>query len=273
MPTLRTDGAVVAYTDTGVPQGRDDAPTVVFGHGLLYSGWMFSAQIEALQSTYRCIAIDWRGQGASPPAEDGRYDMDTLYGDAVAVIEHIGVGPVHYVGLSMGGFVGMRVGARRPDLLRSLVLIETSADREERVAAIQDKVLTVVYMTVGIGPVRRSVEKIMIGPAFRKDPASRPVVQEWMRQIDQTDRRGLRGAILGVANRKAIAPEIGAITAPTLVICGVDDKPTPVKKARKIAAAIPGARLELVPDAGHSSTIERPEALTALIEKFLAEVD
>ena len=272
MATLRTNGAVVAYTDTGAPSGRPDATTVVFGHGLLYSGWMFSAQIEALQSSYRCVAIDWRGQGASPPAEDGRYDMDTLYEDAVAVIEHLGVAPVHYVGLSMGGFVGMRIGARRPDLVRSLTLIETSADREERFAAIQDKVLSIVHVAVGMGPVRRSVEKIMLGPTFRKDPASKPVIQEWMRQIDQTDRKGLRGAILGVANRKAVAPEIGAITAPTLVITGVDDKPTPVKKARKIAAAIPGARLELVPDAGHSSTIEQPEALTALIEKFLVDV-
>jgi pimeloyl-ACP methyl ester carboxylesterase len=273
VPTLRTNGAVVAYSDTGAPEGQPDAPTVVFGHGLLYSGWMFSAQIEALRATYRCVAIDWRGQGASPPAEDGRYDMDTLTEDAVAVIEHLELAPVHWVGLSMGGFVGMRIAARRPELLRSLALIETSADREERSAAIQDKVLSVIYRVAGIAPVRRSVVKIMLGPVFRKDPRSAPIVAEWMRQIEQTDRAGLRGAILGVANRKAVAPEIGAITAPTLVICGADDTPTPVKTAEKIVAGIPGARLEIVPDAGHSSTIERPDAITELLEKFLAEVD
>jgi pimeloyl-ACP methyl ester carboxylesterase len=273
VPTLRTNGAVVAYSDTGAPDGRPDAPTIVFGHGLLFSGWMFSAQIEALRSSYRCVAIDWRGQGASPPAEDGRYDMDTLTADALAVIEHLGVAPVHWVGLSMGGFVGQRVAARRPELVRSLTLLDTSPDREERFAAVQDKVLSVIYRYVGITPVKPSVVKIMLGPTFRKDPRSKPVIDEWIRQLRATDRRGLIGAILAVANRKPVLDEIGSITAPTLVICGVDDEPTPVKKAQKIAAAIPGARLELVPDAGHSSTIEQPEAITGLIQKFLDEVD
>lgn len=273
MATLRTTGATVAYLDTGAPDARPDAPAIVFGHGLLFSGWMFEKQIERLRSSYRCIAIDWRGQGASPPADDGRYDMDTLTDDAVAVIDSLGLDRVHWVGLSMGGFVGQRVAARKPERIRSLVLLETSPDREERFAAIQDKALSLIYQVAGIKPVRRSVEKIMLGPAFRNDPASRPVIEEWMRQIEQTDRRGLRGAILAVANRAAVCDEIGRITAPTLVICGLDDIPTPVKKARRIAAAIPGARLELVADCGHSATIERPDEVTALIEKFLAEAD
>jgi pimeloyl-ACP methyl ester carboxylesterase len=272
VPTLRTNGAEVAYSDTGAPAEHPDAPTIVFGHGLLFSGWMFSAQIEALRSAYRCVAIDWRGQGASPPAQDGRYDMDTLSEDAIAIIEHLGVAPVHFVGLSMGGFVGQRIAARRPELVRSLTLLDTSADPEEPFAAVQDKVLTLVYRVAGIGPVKASVLKIMLGPTFRNDPRSKPIVDEWMRQIDQTDKRGMVGAILAVANRKPVYDEIGSITTPTLVICGADDKPTPVRKAERIAAAIPRARLEIVSDSGHSSTIEQPEVITALIQKFVAEV-
>ena len=273
MPTLRTKGAVVAYSDTGAPDGKPDAPTIVFGHGLLFSGWMFSAQIEALRADYRCVAIDWRGQGASPPAEDGRYDMDTLYEDALAIIDHLGVAPVHWVGLSMGGFVGQRVAARNPEKLRSLVLLDTSPDREEPYAAVQDKALTVIYRLVGIAPVKKSVLKIMLGPTFRNDPASKPTIAEWIRQLEQTDRKGLGGAILAVANRKAIKPELGSVVAPTLVICGADDKPTPVKKSRAIVAAIKGATLEVVANAGHSSTIEQPEAITGLIRGFLSNLD
>jgi len=273
VPTLRTNGAVVAYSDTGAPDGNPDAPTIVFGHGLLFSGWMFTAQIEALRSSYRCVAIDWRGQGASPPAEDGRYDMDTLYEDALAVIDHLGVGPVHWVGLSMGGFVGQRIAARNPDKLRSLTLLDTSPDKEEPFAAVQDKALTVVYRLVGIKPVRGPVLKIMLGSTFRKDPASKATIDEWVRQLEQSNRAGLSGAILAVANRKPIRAELGSVTAPTLVICGADDQPTPVKKSEAITAAITGARLEIVPKAGHSSTIEQPEAITALIQKFLGEVD
>src|SRR5262245_8514505 len=91
-------GATVAYRDCGVPADRPDAPTIVFGHGLLFGGWMFRPQVQALSAQYRCVTIDWRGQGDTPASEAG-YDMDSLTGDVVALIEHLGVAPVHYVGL------------------------------------------------------------------------------------------------------------------------------------------------------------------------------
>ncbi|MEV5834479.1 alpha/beta hydrolase [Nocardia sp. NPDC052112] len=97
--------------DTEAPAGRPAAATVVFGHGLLFGGWMFQPQIEVLCEHYRCVTIDWRGQGASP-ATTRDYDMDTRTGDAVALIRRLEVAPVHWVGLSMGGFVGLRIAAR-----------------------------------------------------------------------------------------------------------------------------------------------------------------
>jgi 3-oxoadipate enol-lactonase len=272
VPTLTINGASVAYTDTGAPEARPDAPTIVFGHGLLFSGWMFAAQIEALRGEYRCVAIDWRGQGDSPPANGG-YDMDTLAGDAIALIEQLGVAPVHYAGLSMGGFVGQRIAARRPELIRSLVLIDTSAEPEDRSAAIQDKLLANIYRVVGMGPVRGPVMKLLFGPTFRGDPQQKPVMDEWIGRISRCDRGGVRQAVLGVANRAGVTDEIRAITAPTLVIVGEHDAPTPVKRSEKIVALIPGARLEIVADSGHSSTLEQPEAVTELLQPFFADVD
>lgn len=272
MPTVTVNGATVAYSDTGPPKARPDAPTIVFGHGLLFSKWMFSAQITALRSDYRCIAIDWRGQGETPPTESG-YDMDTLTGDATELIEQLVGAPVHWVGLSMGGFVGQRIAARRPELLRSLVLIDTSANPEPLPSAVQDRVLANLYRYIGIAPVRRSVEKVMFAPTFRKDPGKRAIIEDWVGQLSRNDRNGIRKAVLAVANRRGVADEIGSITAPTLVIVGADDVPTPVKQSRKIVELIPGARLEIVPYCGHSSTIEQPEAVTGLLRPFFAEVD
>lgn len=269
MPTLTVNGATVAFTDTGAPAGHPDAPTIVFGHGLLFSGWMFADQIEALRGQYRCVAIDWRGQGASPPAKGG-YDMDTLALDAAAIIESLGVGAVHYVGLSMGGFVGLRLGARRADLIRSLTLLDTSADPEEPAAALQDKFLAVLFRAMGLGPVRGPVNKIMFGPAFLADPRSPGVIDEWLRQVATQDRAAVRRAVLGVANRQGVADELGKITAPTLVVVGEQDKPTPIERARRIQAGIAGSRLEIVPDCGHSSTIEQPKVLAELIADFVA---
>ena len=272
MPTLTVNGAIVAYSDTGTPKDKPTAPTIVFGHGLLFSKWMFSAQIAALRSDYRCIALDWRGQGDTPPTESG-YDMDTLTGDATELIDRLVGAPVHWVGLSMGGFVGQRIAARRPELLRSLVLIDTSANPEPKPTAVQDRVLASLYRYVGITPVRRSVEKVMFAPTFRKDPAKRAVIEDWVAQLARNDKNGIRKAVLAVANRRGVADEIGSITAPTLVIVGADDVPTPVKQSRRLAELIPAARLEIVPYCGHSSTIEQPEAVTGLIRPFLADVD
>jgi 3-oxoadipate enol-lactonase len=272
VPTLPTAGGDVAYADTGPPPDRPGAPTVVFGHGLLFSGWMFRHQVAALRDTYRCVTVDWRGQGDSPPSAAG-YDMDSLAADARALIEHLAVGAVHYVGLSMGGFVGMRLGARHPELLRSLTLLDTSARREDRRAAVEDTVLAHIYRLFGMRPVRGPAAKIMFGPTFRAGPDGDTVINELMDRIGRLDRKGLVGAILAVARRVGVLEEIGSVTAPTLVIVGEDDRPTPVERAREIAATIPGARLEIVPQCGHSSPLEQPERVTALISEFLTTVD
>ena len=270
MPTLTVDGATVAYSDTGVPDGRPDAPTIVFGHGLLFSGRMFDAQITALRGEYRCVAVDWRGQGDSPPAHRG-YDMDTLADDAIALIRALDVGPVHWVGLSMGGFVGQRVAARQPELIRKLVLLDTSAEPESLKFRIQDTAMAHLYRFVGMGPVRGQVEKIMFGPAFRRSPQGRQAIDAWAAGLARSDRAAIKHAVLGVVRRQGVTTEIGLITAPTLVCVGIDDAATPPERSRTIARLIPGARLEVIADCGHSSSVEQPERVTELISEFLGD--
>jgi pimeloyl-ACP methyl ester carboxylesterase len=218
------------------------------------------------------VTLDWRGQGQTPAAASG-YDMDTLADDARALIESLGGAPVHYVGLSMGGFVGQRLGARHGGLLRSLTLLDTSADPEPTKSRIEDKVLAAAYRLMGMPAVLRSqVSPLMFGATFRQDPAGQATIAEFYSRLANCDRAGMRKAVLGVADRLPIYAEIDRISVPTLVVVGADDVPTPIAKAKRIAERIPGARLEIVPDAGHSSTVEQPEALTALIEGFLAGV-
>jgi 3-oxoadipate enol-lactonase len=268
LPVIEVNGAQVHVEDTGAPAGHPDAPAIVFGHGLLFSGRMFAAQVERLRDRYRCVTIDWRGQGRSPAARDG-YDMDTLAGDAVAVIEGLRAGPVHYVGLSMGGFVGMRLGARRPELLRSLTLLDTSAGPEDPDKVTKYRTLAKVYRVLGLGPVRAQVEPIMFGPTFLASPAAKQHTDAWMAGVRAARRTGVTKAIHGVTDREPILPELGRITTPTLVVVGDEDVATPLAKAEVIAEAIAGARLEVVAGSGHSSTIEQPDRLGELIETFV----
>jgi 3-oxoadipate enol-lactonase len=268
MPLVEVNGAQVNIEDTGAPVGRPDAPAVVFGHGLLFSGRMFDAQVDRLASRYRCVTIDWRGQGRSPAASGG-YDMDTLSDDAAALIDELALGKVHYVGLSMGGFVGMRLAARRPEIIRSLCLLDTSSGPEDPDKVTQYRLLARIYGVLGMRPVQSKVKPLMFGPTYLASPRSTPQIEAWMHELQAARRSGMKRAIFGVTDREPIAAELGAITAPTLVVVGADDVATPVAKAEAIAAAIPGARLEIVPQAGHSSTIEQPEALSDLIEAFV----
>ena len=88
MPLAHVNGADVHFTDTGAPADRPDAPVVLFGHGLLFSGWMFSHQVDALKDEYRCVTIDWRSQGQSPAARDGHLDRDRYGGVDVHELRH-----------------------------------------------------------------------------------------------------------------------------------------------------------------------------------------
>jgi 3-oxoadipate enol-lactonase len=237
MPHVSVNGAQVYVEDTGAPPGAPEAPTVLFGHGLLFSGRMFAAQVERLRHRYRCVTVDWRGQGKSP-AGPGEADMDTLAADARALVMHLGVGPVHYVGLSMGGFVGMRLAARHPELIRSLTLLDTSAGPEDPEKVSRYRLLAKVYGVLGMRPVRGRVEPIMFGPTFLADPASAPHRKAWMTELAAARRSGVKTAIYGVTDRQPISAELDRITAPTLVVVGADDVATPVAKAEAIAQAI-----------------------------------
>ncbi|MBW1598055.1 alpha/beta fold hydrolase [Streptomyces sp. JJ38] len=269
MPTIKSSGTTISYLDTGAPAGRPEAQTILFGHGLLFSGWVFHPQIAALRRRYRCVAIDWRGQGDTP-ATPGGYDMDTLTDDAVALIRALGVAPVHWVGLSMGGFVGQRLAARHGELVRSLTLLDTSAGPERRWLAGKSKMLALAQLLVGIRPLLGTLRPLLFGPAFLADPAGKATLDAWAARLQRSGRTALRKATLGVANRAPVDTEITGITVPTLVVVGADDEATPLTEAQRIAELVDGARLEVVADCGHTSPLEQPEVITNLLAEFLA---
>lgn len=264
MPSLTINGTTLHYESTGT----GDAP-ILFLHGLLYSGEMYRAQVKAFSPRHRCVTLDFRGQGRSAVARAG-YDMETLTRDVVAVIDALDLGAVHLAGLSMGGFVAMRVAARRPKLVRSLILLETSAEPEPREKIGRYRLLGLIGRYLGFGLVAGSVMPIMFGKAFLRDRERAAERAEWRARIVANDRLGVPRALEGVVTRLGVESELANVTAPTLVIVGDDDVATPVAKARRIHELIAGSTLVVLPRAGHSSTIEEPAAVNAAIASFLA---
>ncbi|MDX2356394.1 alpha/beta fold hydrolase [Dietzia sp. PP-33] len=266
MPTFQRGHTTIAYTDTGAPAGREDAPVVFFAHGLLFSGWMFRHQIAHLRGRYRCVTIDFRGQGESPRAIGG-YDMDTLTVDVSELLRHLQIPVVNFVGLSMGGFVGMRLAARNPEVVHSLTLLDTAATAEEPANRSRYKTLAKVYRLAGIKPLRSRVAPIML--AGRNQSA--PWVDDWMTMLDRTDRVGLVTAIESVADRDPCEDEAIRIIAPTLVMVGAEDAATPPEKSRRIVDLIADTSFHEIPGAGHSPTMEQPDEVNTILEAFLSE--
>lgn len=260
MPNIKISGINLNYSDKG--KGQE---TIVFSHGLLMSGNMFAKQIEYFSKNYRCIAYDHRGQAGSEVAQNG-YDMDTLADDAAELIDALNVGPCHFVGLSMGGFIGLRLAIHKPALLKSLTLLDTSADAEPAESAKKYKTLNFVARWFGLRIVTHKVMPILFGKTFMHDPARAEERAYWSRHIASHDRIGITRAVSGVIERASIYDLLNKIHIPTLVIVGREDTATPPAKGKRIADAISGARFEIIENAGHSSSIEQPDAINIAIE-------
>lgn len=265
MPFLSVNGVRLHYTDEG-----SGPETIVFLHGLLWSGAMFEAQARAFGDRYRIIRYDHRGQGQSESPRQG-YDMDTLTDDAAALIEQLVGKPVHFVGLSMGGFVGMRLAARRPELVRSLTLLETSCDPEPIENRSRYRLLNTLFFLFGPKPVTKPVMQLMFGQKFLNDPGRAEERRFWETQL-QANARTVTRAVRGVIERNGIADELPHIICPALVLVGTQDIATVPAKAERIAKLIGEASLQYLEGAGHSSSVEEPAQVNAAIETFLSRV-
>ena len=261
MPMIRANGTALYYEDTG----GSGAP-VVFSHGLFWNTTLFAPQIAALKNRYRCIAYDHRGQGRSADDVGRAIDMKTVTDDAAALIEALGLGPVHFCGLSMGGIVAMRLAISRPDLIRSLVLLNTTADPEPQ--KLKYQMLNLLVRCFGFAAVVKPAMPALYGKSTLKDPARAEEVLEWRQQLT-ANRRSIWRAAAGVFGRESIYAELHNIAVPTLVAVGDEDVGTPPAMAARIAGAIAGAKLMVIPGSGHASTVEQPAIVAAAIGAFL----
>jgi pimeloyl-ACP methyl ester carboxylesterase len=265
MPTLRVNGVELYYEEEGT-----GPEAVVFAHGLLWSVRLYDAQVAALRDRYRCIRFDFRGQGRSEVAPSG-YDMDTLTEDAAALIEALRAGPCHFVGLSMGGFVGIRLAARWPGLVRTLALLDATVDAEPGGSAVRYKLMAWVGRWVSVRLVLGGAMNVLFGRKFLGDPARAAEREQFRRAALGANAAGLYRAVYGVVTRKAVLAEVGKVSAPTLVLVGEDDVATPPERARRLHELIPHSRLVVIPGAGHSPPVEEPAAVNAALAAFLTE--
>lgn len=271
--TLNTGAkkAKIYYEDTA--PDNQDKPVIFFAHGLLWSCRMWDDQVKVLEKRYRCIRMDFRGQGQSGISKSG-YDMDSLADDITALLDHLKVDKFHFVGLSMGGFVGQRMALNHPERLQKLVLLDTSADPEPEENLPGYGLLVKIASVFGPKIIMRDLVKIMHGQTFlqeaKKDKEAKARLKLFKQMMGANRRRAVKKIVSGVTERDGVYDRIQDIRQPTLVLVGDEDVATVPAKSQRIHTKIDGSKLILIENAGHMSPMERPTQVTKYINEFLA---
>jgi 3-oxoadipate enol-lactonase len=243
--------------------GRGEA--VILAHAIGCDRRMWEELVPVLAKRHRVIALDARGHGRSalPPRP---WSLEDMADDAVRVLDRLGIGRAHWVGLSMGGMVGQAFALAHPTRLARLVLANTTSSYGPGGRANWDQRIRMIEQG-GLAAIRGMVASRYFAPEFA---AAHPeAVERVMARFLETPQDGYLGCCEAIRELD-YAGALSRVRAKTLVIAGELDPGTPVAMAEAIAEDIPGARLAVIPGASHLSVVEKPAEFASLVLDFLA---
>lgn len=245
--------------------GRGEPLVLIHGLGDDHRAWRRALPDLALR--HRVILYDLRGHGESTLGNADR-SLRQLGDDLVALLDAVGLESADLAGFSLGGTIAMRVAIDHPERVGSLVLVATSS-RVGRAAA--EWYRQRADMVDRNDPQLRQTLDRDTADVYAQSPAE---LDEGLliRRKSTADPRGYGSACAAMAalNPAPLDPELGGISARTLIVASEKDQHCPPKAGEIIAAGIGGSRLEILPDAGHPIPVERPRELARLVNSFLA---
>lgn len=270
MAYVRTRLGRLFYDEHGKAKKSSD-PAIVLLHGLLFDGGMWRGQLEALSALGRVVVFDGPGHGKSePPPRFGLEEHADALHDAFG---DLGIHKGILVGLSWGGMVGLRFALQHPRQTAGLALLDSSAEAQTLGEKIRYRAFIAMHRRMGIpyGLYEKEIAPLLFSSRTIRE---KPELLEWTyRRTMGMNREGIaRSALAVVVHRKNILDRLGAISAPTLVMCGREDQATPVEKSENIAHAIPGSKLVVLEGLGHMSAVEDPARVTEHLVPFVERV-
>lgn len=263
MPTIERAGARLFFEDVG--QG----PCLLLGHSYLCSGQMWAHQVPPLSRSHRVVNLDLRGHGRSGHAESP-FTLYDLVDDVLAVLDHLGVEKAIWGGLSVGGMVALRVALVAPDRVSALLLLDSHAGPERFVKRLRYRAMGWAARLFGMGPLLAPISRLMFGTTTLR--AKPELVAEWKGRFAALHVPSVLRFLDALVGRDSLIPRLGEIRVPVLVLVGEEDRALPVACSRQIHQGIPGSRLEVVPEAGHLSALEQPDAVTRAMADFLSRL-
>jgi 3-oxoadipate enol-lactonase len=260
------NGARLAYRERGLGQ----PVALLLIHGFPLDCRMWDAQLAGLAGQARVIAPDLRGFGRSAAALSGSLTMDQHADDLAALLDHLSIGRAVVAGLSMGGYIAFAFWRRHRARVQALVLADTRAEADSPPAQANRDASAAKVRAAGVAAIAGDMLPRLLAPAS----VANPRLAERMRTMmaDQPAET-IIAALGGLRDRPDSRPTLPAITVPTLVLVGAHDALTPPADAVTMAAAIPDARLVIIPAAGHMSPLENPRAVNAVLRDFLRAIE
>src|SRR5271154_2044355 len=239
-------------------------PPLILIHGIGASRHSWDGLIQHLKSDFRCVSYDLRGHGRSP-LPTPPYTLDDLVEDLEALRRELHLESAHFAGHSLGGMIGPAYARRYPDRVLSLGLYSTAAFRTADDSA---KVRGVVaaMRAKGIPPVLATLKDRWFTPEFAA--RSPEVIERRMQQVIDTD-RDVFLSVLDIYAETEMAPWIGEIRHPSLVLTGENDGGCNPRLNAQIAASMPNAELVILPALRHAILLEAPQVVASAVLDFL----
>lgn len=243
---------------------RGSGRLAVFIHGFPLDHRMWSSQLEGLADVRRCVAIDLRGHGGSPWAGDESHTMEVLAGDVAAVIETLSLEGADVVALSMGGYVALALADLRPELVRSLMLVDTRSTPDGEEARTARDAMAELVVAEG----RSRVAADMIPRLV--PPGSPLAVRARLRtMIESVPVESFVADLRGMRDRPDRTGVLAEIDVPIGIVVGQEDLLTPPENSHAMAAAA-GVEAVVLPGVGHMSPMEDPAGVNRAVRSLWA---
>jgi pimeloyl-ACP methyl ester carboxylesterase len=251
MTTARINGITIQYDVSG------SGPAVLLTHGFSSTGRAWADQHRALGERYRVISWDMRGHGETESPDDpAQYSHDLTVADMHGLLRHLGVARAVIGGLSLGGTMSLAFYRRHPEMVRALVICDSGPGYRNADARAEWNRRA---ETRAADLETRGLDALQGGSRDMREAAR-------LHRSAQGIAHAARGML---AQRDAgIIDSLPEIRVPTLVIVGDQDAPF-IAPCQYMATKVPGAQLEVIKDAGHSSNLDQPEAFNRVLRGFL----
>jgi len=253
------------YEEQGTSRTPDDV-AIVLWPSFLTDGGMWDGQRAALASLGRVVVFDPPGHGKSEPPPP--FSLDDNARALLDALDALLVKRFAMAGLSWGGMIGMRVAALAPMRVAALALLDTSAAPETMRNRVQYRAMLSTFRRIGFPTWladRRIIPLFFCARTLRERPE---LATRFWNDAVGFSREGVYRAGKAIFQRGDFRAELVNVDAPTLVMCGAEDRATPAACSRELASAIRGSELVTIEDAGHLSAVEQPEKVRAALSAF-----